>query len=114
MWFICLRRSILPREQWNVSVDEHLAWMKTMHEAGSILMSGPGKGPDNTPYGIYLIRAASKQDAETVAAGDPFTAAGLCAFDLIEWEVHQILGAGGFSMAAMQGLRDPGPRLGIN
>ena len=48
----CLRRSILPREQWNVSVDEHLAWMKTMHEAGSILMSGPGKGPDNTPYGI--------------------------------------------------------------
>ena len=41
-------------------------------------------------YGIYLIRAASKQDAETVAAGDPFTVAGHSAFDLIEWEVHQI------------------------
>jgi uncharacterized protein YciI len=114
MWFICLRRSVLPREQWTVTVDEHLAWMKQMHEAGSILMSGPGKGPDGTPYGIYLIRAASKQDAETVAAGDPFTAAGHCAFDLIEWEVHQIMGAGGFSIAAMQGLRDPGPLLGIN
>jgi len=97
-----------------VSVDEHLAWMKQMHEAGSILMSGPGKGSDGTPYGIYLIRAASKQDAETVAAADPFTAAGHSAFDLIEWEVHQIMGAGGFSMAAMQGLREPGPRLGIN
>ena len=97
-----------------MSVDEHLAWMKQMHEAGSILMSGPGKGSDGTPYGIYLIRAASKQDAETVAAGDPFTAAGHSAFDVIEWEVHQIMGAGGFSMAAMQGLRDPGPRPGIN
>ena len=106
MWFICLRRSILSREQWTVSVDEHLAWMKQMHDAGSIIMSGPGKGPDGTPYGMYLIRAASKAEAEQVA--------GHCAFDLIEWEVHQIMGAGGFSMAAMQGLREPGPRLGIN
>ena len=114
MWFICLRRSILPREQWTVSVDEHLGWMKQMHEAGSIIISGPGKGPDGTPYGICLIRAASRPEAEAIAAGDPFTVAGHCAFDLIEWEVHQIMGAGGFSMAAMQGLREPGPRFGVN
>ena len=74
MWFICLRRSVLPREQWTVSVDEHLVWMKRMHEAGSIVMSGPGKGPDGTPYGMYLIRAASKGEAEIVTTTIAFLA----------------------------------------
>jgi uncharacterized protein YciI len=102
VWFICLRRSIVERDQWTTPVDDHLSWMKQQHEAGNIIFSGPGHGPDGTAYGIYLIRAASRSDAETIAAGDPFTANGHCAFDLIEWEVHQILGAGGFTMAGLQ------------
>ncbi len=52
MWFICLRRSIVPREQWTVTVDEHLAWIRTQHESGAILFSGPGRLND-TSYGIY-------------------------------------------------------------
>ncbi len=99
MWFVCLRRSVLPREQWTVSVDEHLAWMKQQHEAGAILMSGPGTY-QGEQYGIYLIHAPSKADAEAIAAGDPFTVAGHCDFELIEWDVHQILGAGPFQRAA--------------
>lgn len=102
MWFICLRRSIVPREQWTTPVDDHLVWMKQMHEAGRIAISGPGKGSDGTAYGIYLIRAASKDEASSIAAGDPFTVSGHCAFDLIEWEVHQIMGAGAFTMAGLQ------------
>jgi uncharacterized protein YciI len=99
MWFICLRRALKPREQWTASVDSHLAWMRTQHEAGSILLSGPGLYKGDR-YGIYLIRAASRDEAERIAAADPFTAAGDAAYDLIEWEVHQILGAGPFSTAA--------------
>jgi uncharacterized protein YciI len=102
MWFICLRRSVVPREQWTTPVDEHLAWMKLQHEAGRIIFSGPGQGADGTPYGIYLIRCASREEAERIAAGDPFTANGHCAFELIQWDVHQILGAGGFTMAGLQ------------
>ena len=101
MWFICLRRSIVPREQWTVTVDQHLGWMKTQHESGAILFSGPGRLND-TSYGIYLIHAPSKADAEKVASGDPFTAAGHCAYDLIEWEVHQIMGAGAFTGAGIR------------
>ena len=102
MWFICLRRSIVPREQWTTEPDEHLVWMKQQHASGSILFSGPGQDKDGTRYGIYLIRCDSKAEAEKIAASDPFTANGHCAFDLIEWEVHQILGAGGFTMAGIQ------------
>ncbi len=41
MWFICLRRSIIDRDKWTTTVDEHLAWMKQQHERGTILFSGP-------------------------------------------------------------------------
>ena len=103
MWFICLRRAVEPREQWTTTVDEHLAWMKQQHEAGSIIFSGPGKDASGTAYGIYLIRASSREAAAEIASGDPFTANGHCAFELIDWEVHQILGAGAFTMAGLRG-----------
>ena len=59
--------------------------------------------PSGDRVGIYLIRCGSREEAEAIAASDPFTAAGHCSFELIDWEVHQVLGAGPFSSA---GLRD--------
>lgn len=94
MWFLCQRRNLVARDQWTVSLDEHLAWMKRQHEAGGILLSGPAQG---RTLGMYLIRAASREQADEIAAGDPFTAAGHCAYELMDWEIHQIMGAGPFS-----------------
>jgi uncharacterized protein YciI len=102
MWYLVLRRPVQPREQWKVTLDEHLVWMKQQHEAGKILFSGP---TTDRKYGIYVIRAATKEDAEKIAATDPYTAAGLTAFELLEWEVHQILGVGPFTAAEMRAHR---------
>lgn len=99
MWYIVLRRPVKPREEWTVSLDQHLVWMKQQHDAGNILLSGPT--PDRK-LGVYVIRAGSRKEAENVAASDPYTAAGFCAFDLIEWEVHQILGIGPFTAAELR------------
>jgi uncharacterized protein YciI len=99
MWYLVLRRPIKPRAEWTVSLDEHLVWMKQQHEAGRILFSGP---TTDRKYGVYVIRAAGKGEAEKIAASDPYTAAGFCAFELLEWEVHQILGTGSFSAAEMR------------
>ena len=96
MWFLALRRNLQPREQWQVGLDEHLSWMLRQHQSGAIICSGPT--PDRS-LGIYLIRAGSRAAAEQIAASDPFTAAGHCAFELIEWEIHQIMGVGPFSEA---------------
>ena len=79
--------------------------MKQQHERGTILFSGPGHDESGTAYGIYLIRCGSEEEARQVAANDPFTANDHCAFELIEWDVHQILGAGGFTMAGLQATR---------
>jgi uncharacterized protein YciI len=100
MWYLVLRRSVKPREEWTVSLDQHLAWMKQQHEAGTILFSGP---TTDRKYGIYVVKAGSKEDAEKIAAADPYTAAGFCAFEVLEWEVHQILGAGSFTATEMRG-----------
>jgi uncharacterized protein YciI len=101
VFFLALRRNLQPRSEWTVSLDEHLAWMKRQHDAGTILLSGPS--PDRS-LGIYLIRAGSRGEAEQVASNDPFTAAGHCEAEVIEWDIHQILGVGGFTAAAQQAL----------
>jgi len=99
MWYLILRRPVRPREEWTVTLDQHFVWMKAQHEAGRILFSGPSA---DRKLGIYVIRAGSRDEAERIAAGDPYTKAGLCAFDVIEWEVHQILGAGPFTAAELK------------
>ena len=104
MWYIVLRRDVRPRGEWALGLDDHLRWMRAQHEAGTILFSGPSR---DRAYGIYVVRAASRAAAEAVAAGDPFTAAGYTAFEIIEWEVHQVLGAGPFTAAALRGAPPP-------
>ena len=94
MWYFVRRRGLKPRSEWTVSLDEHLAWMKRQHESGNIVMSGPT--PDRQ-FGQYLVRAASRQEAEAIAAADPFTAGGFTTYEIIEWEVHQIMGIGPFT-----------------
>jgi uncharacterized protein YciI len=101
MFFITLRRPAMPREQWTTSLDTHLEWMKAQHEAGRIVLSGPS--PDRT-LGIYLIKAASREEAERIAAGDPYTAAGHTTFELIEWEIHQAFGIGPFTGQALRAI----------
>jgi uncharacterized protein YciI len=93
-WFLTQRRGVKPREEWTVTLDQHLVWMKQQHEAGTIVLSGPT--PDRK-VGMYLIRAKDRGEAERIAAGDPYTAAGFTTFELIEWEIHQIMGAGAFT-----------------
>jgi uncharacterized protein YciI len=94
MWYLVLRQATKPRSEWTVSLDQHLNWMKQQHDAGKILFSGP---TTDRKYGIYVIRADSKDEASRIAASDPYTAAGFCSFELLEWEVHQIMGVGNFT-----------------
>lgn len=94
MWFLCQRSQVIPRDQWTVTLDQHLAWMQRMHEEGRIVISGPA--PEKK-LGMYLIRAASREEAEKIASGDPYTVAGHTRFDLLQWDIHQIMGIGAFT-----------------
>jgi caffeoyl-CoA O-methyltransferase len=98
MWYLIIRRDVQPRDQWTATLDGHLAWMREQHLAGRVLFSGPTA---DIRTGIYVVHAPSRTEAERIAASDPFTAAGHCTFDLYEWDVRQVLGAGPFSTAEL-------------
>jgi uncharacterized protein YciI len=102
MGCLVMRRAVKPREEWTVNLDQHLVWMKQQHDSGCILFSGPT--PDRK-FGIYVIKAESKAQAEEIAGSDPYTAAGFCAYELFEWDVHQILGVGPFTAAELRAHR---------
>ena len=102
MWVLAQRHAAKPRDQWTVTLDEHLVWMKQQHDAGKIILSGPT--PDRK-IGMYLIRADSPEEAERIAGSDPYTAAGCCTFELFQWEIHQIMGVGPFSAAELTAHR---------
>jgi hypothetical protein len=48
---------------------------------------------------VYLVRAADEGAAAAIASADPLTASGMCDFELIEWDVHQVMGVGPFTAA---------------
>jgi len=69
MWYLTLRQATKPRDQWTVTLDQHLVWMKQQHQEGKILFSGP---TTDGKYGVYVIRAGSKDEAAQLAGSDPY------------------------------------------
>jgi uncharacterized protein YciI len=104
MFFFCKRTHLKPPGQRKATLDQHLVWMKEQHEAGTILYSGPS--PD-LKLGLYLIRANSPQEADRIAASDPYTELGDSTYELQQWNIRQIMGVGPFTAAGL-GLADRG------
>src|SRR5919106_728500 len=69
MWYIVLSRS-LPEQEKNKELhyEEHRQWLEDQHRMGRLLFSGPTA---DRAYGIYIMLAASKDEAERIAAQDP-------------------------------------------
>jgi uncharacterized protein YciI len=88
--FVMLRRTIKPEIQRD-SLGDHLQWMIGAEKAGHIFLSGPVAPRDGATAldGLTLIRAATLQDAEAIAQGDPFVARGIVAFEMREWTANE-------------------------
>ena len=99
MWYLVLSRPVASRDQLAETRNAHLSWMKSQHEAGNVLFSGPTV---DRSVGIYVITAASSEQAHRVADADPFHANSLRSYEMLDWEIHQILGAGPFSSEEME------------
>jgi uncharacterized protein YciI len=111
MWYLCLRKrkAVQPPGPREVDLDVHLAWMRRQQYAGKILFSGPSP---KRGLGIYVIRADSETEAAAIANDDPYTRDGQTEFELIEWDVRQVLGAGPFTSADIQAqTRRPPPKV---
>lgn len=70
---------------------EHISWLLGLERDGVLflsgpLLSGPGTGPGS---GVTVLRTAGQDDAEAVAAKDPFVLAGLRTFTVHRWRLNE-------------------------
>ncbi len=99
MWFLAVTDSLQPPAQRSVTLDAHLAWVRTAHDSGAVVISGPT--PDRAKA-FYVLHLAGRAEAEALMASDPFDSGGATSFELVEWDVQQVMGVGAFSTAAQQ------------
>ncbi len=68
--------------------------MRGQYVRGTVLISGPGA---DGAVGIYVLCAPSREDADALAATDPLAQDDQTSIEVIESDVHQILGIGSFA-----------------
>ena len=75
-------KDVLPR---------HLEYMIGLEKKGLVFASGPltDEGGEPRGDGMTILRAASAEEARTIAAADPFFAHGLRTFEVREWTVME-------------------------
>ena len=91
MWYLVLSRPTGPPEERRPFLGDHLAWQKEQHGKANVLFSGP---TSDHMIGIYVIRASSLEEARGIADTDPYHERGLRAYEMMEWNVSEVLGAG--------------------
>ncbi|MCH8061689.1 MAG: hypothetical protein IH861_04220 [Chloroflexi bacterium] len=94
MWYLVLSRVNTSPDEVRKMSQEHLGWMEGQYQGGKVLFSGPK--PDRS-VGIYAVKAGSYDEARALVDTEPFHAAGLRGYEIIECEIHQVLGAGTFT-----------------
>jgi uncharacterized protein YciI len=87
MWYIVLSRQLPDLEKSKqVHVEEHRQWLEDQHRSGRLLFSGP---TSDRAYGIYIMLASSRSEAERIAGEDPHHARGIRAMEVLEWRAHR-------------------------
>ena len=97
-WYLVIRRMQETPDGWKDLVEDHLTWMRSLHEDGSVIMSGPST---DLRLGIYVMRAQDASKARAVALRDPLLRSGGASVEIIEWQLHQVLGVGVFEENAL-------------
>ncbi|MET9518974.1 YciI family protein [Streptomyces sp. NPDC002994] len=71
-----------PVERVDELMEPHVAWLDAQYEAGVFIASGRKQPRDG---GVILAVADDRARIEEIAAADPFTVAGVCAYRITEF-----------------------------
>ena len=86
LW-VLLSRAAAPEETLEALLEEHRAWLADLERRDVLFASGPMEGRDGPlTHGLTIVRAASRPEAERLAAGDPFVAAGARTVQVFGWQ----------------------------
>lgn len=85
MYAIAILRYRRPLEEVTAAVDDHRAYLKTLHEQGLLVASGPAH-PRNG--GMLILRVPDDEviaSLDRIRDGDPYYQRGLAQYELIPW-----------------------------
>ncbi len=100
MWYIVLSRSVPEKkESIRTHYEEHRQWLDDQHKAGRLLFSGP---TTDGAYGIYILLAASLEEAKSIAAQDSHHSRGLRTMEVLEWDPRRAFRMDKFSIADVE------------
>jgi uncharacterized protein YciI len=100
MWYIILSRSLPEKEASKQEHSkEHRQWLDDQHRSGRLLFSGP---TSDRAYGIYIMLASSKSEAERIAAQDPHHVRGIRTMEVLEWNAHRAFRLNGPTIADVE------------
>ncbi|MFC0219798.1 YciI family protein [Pseudochelatococcus lubricantis] len=72
------------------AMHDHHRWIIALEKEGRIFASGPLSGRGGEPAGgMTVFRAASHEDAEAMAGGDPLVTSGGVTFEIKRWTVNE-------------------------
>jgi uncharacterized protein YciI len=88
--------TMTPTERWSENNEEdwnrHFAWLEDC-EHRNITVFGGRINPDNDPaagvHGLHVIRAQSREEAEEIAAAEPYAARGLRTNVVNHWDIKE-------------------------
>ena len=73
-------------------LPDHLAYIQSLEKSGKLVMAGPisdETGEEMLGAGMLILRAASMDEARSLAANDPMHKTGARAFTLRKWLVNE-------------------------
>ncbi|WP_309055896.1 YciI family protein [Streptomyces sp.] len=71
-----------PVERVDALLDAHVAWLDEQYAAGVFIASGRKNPRDG---GIILAAGVDRAEIEKIAAADPFSVEGVCAYRITEF-----------------------------
>ena len=88
MWYLVLSRTVRSNEDRQDRTPAHRDWLDAQHRAGRMLFSGP---ITDGSHGVYVLLAANQQEAEALAAQDPYHIHGDRSAQVLEWNAHRAM-----------------------
>ena len=88
-YFVMTRKMLDPGKLPPVLLD-HYQWIIDLEKQDKVFASGPMFGKDGQQgVGMTVFRVDSWEEAEQLAAADPFYKAGAVGFDIQRWQVNE-------------------------
>jgi uncharacterized protein YciI len=106
VWYLVLSRRLRSDAEAEALTPAHRDWLDDQHRSGRLLFSGPST--DGT-HGIYIVLAASQDEAERIAAEDPYHVHGIREAQMLEWRAHRAMRLAGPTIEEIEAMARNSP-----